>query len=752
VKKVQRLLNGLLKCIKPKVYFPYIAFIIPFLTVLGFTITSQARTNDDSYNNFQSTINKSMGQDPNLTNTYDSPYLSTSMLNVNGPFQVSVNWSDIYGATLETHYANLLSDTNAIAIEGNLGAMQNRMNVTLGHVFSPKNRVKITAERLAQKQTFDFYSGSIDEWVSQYAGGAELQHLISNGFFNNISAGGYYARSGSKSLDPILYYEGDTQFINYRHIAGATSTGGHISFGLKPWKTSMLTLTSYYDSVNYDALYSDVSAEDSSSLGYGVALEQYISHAMKATAEYSHRALYNTIQTGVQFFHNIRHNSAAVGMSLGYSHNNYNDTNSDDTDSENMYTVGLQYYFMPIKSGYTMPKFNFQSLTAWTSEPAVRMDKVMAAADQEKQAVDLKWTNTVTNTSLADKQERLISWTTDASSNAPNSSIGYALKVEPLTPGDTFTVYTQDVTGTGNSAIIKKLTVGDTYKTTITVTDAASQKSASGETTFTAGSDQTVYPWDPKITPSQSASYPENAIILEFPSPTRAYDTTDYSSKVTYTVTLSNPNESSDTHTYTLDDSSSAGSTIKLDTYLNSQQADLQAGVTYTIDMKAADSNQNDTIDVTNNKYTCTTQGTRKEIDWPSDAVQITAYEDDSNKGNHTVSIYWNDDPAILSDAASTNDTVKYSYVVKPQYCYYDHNDNGSKTKVCMNNNMQQTGETASTDPSIKDFGDTDGQYASHFLNKITVQVIAKAYNGDTEDTAYPSKTENNEWLNPDYN
>ena len=383
-----------LQNIKLMMCFSYATVMCMFILSLVPNL-AQASNADHNYNNFQSKINTLMGQDPNLTQNSYSSYLSSSILNLHGPLQINIIWSDIYGAILQTHYANLLSQTNAIATEGNLGAMRNRINITLSHVFSPKNRIKITAERLAQKQTFDFNSGSVKKWVSQYAAGAQLQHLISNGFFNNISAGAYYAKSGSKSLDSSIYNQGNIQFINYGHIAGATSTGGHISFGVKPWKSSMITFTSYYDAVNYDTKYNDSSAQNSSALGYGVAFDQYISNAVKASAQYSHRALYNTLQTGIQFFHNIRHNSAAIAVSVGYTNNHYNQSNliNSGINVENTYTVGLQYYFMPIKNSYTMPQFNSQSLTAWTSEPAVRMDTVMTAIDTTVQDTHNSYTS-----------------------------------------------------------------------------------------------------------------------------------------------------------------------------------------------------------------------------------------------------------------------------------------------------------------------------------------------------------------------
>jgi hypothetical protein len=643
--------------------------IISIVTVAGFTITSQAKDNGDDtyYTNFQSKIDKAMGQDPNLTTQYSNPSLSSSMFNVNGPLQVSINWSDVYGPMLETHYANLLSDTNAIAIEGNLGSMQNRINVTLGHVFSPKNRIKITAERLAQKQTFDFYSGSIDEWVSQYAGGAELQHLIGGGFFNNISAGGYYARSGSKDLDPIIYTDTTgSEWINYRHIAGANSTGGHVSLGLKPWKTGMVTVTSYYDSVNYNTEYSDVSAEDSSSLGYGVALEQYIASTLKATAEYSHRALYDTIEGGIQWFHNIRHNKAAIGMSLGYTHNNYNDT-TGDTNSENMYTVGLQYYFMPIRNNFTLPTFNFQSLTAWASEPAVRMEKVMATADQKKEGLSLQWQNpNLSHQPGIDTSHESITWSNTAKSNIPNDTISYQLIVKETNSGTI--VYNKSFISE-SSTIVPNLSPGINYTAQVKATSSIShQVATSNLDVFTTDGSELVYDYAPVINETGKT---EQSVTLSWTGPNRY----DNHSNVTYTLTLINtdPDKNDTKHTYNVPSNRSGPDDSPIIFTTGSNGGDnLLPGSTYKISMQVQDhGTTQDKIDVTNNEgpnqNSCSTGGESKTLTWGNDPVSIEEV-DVSGSGDNRVFTYdfkW--DPATLTPPVN-GENIKYHYKINAHY------------------------------------------------------------------------------------
>jgi hypothetical protein len=579
-----------------------------FITALLLSTTCLANTdtNDeyqyDSFEDFQSTINELMGQDPNLDKRSTNKYLSSSMFNISGPLEVSTTWSDIYGPIVTTKYTGLLNPQNAFAIEGAIGAKENRVNLTFGHVLSPRQRMKITAERLAQKQAFDFYSGSIDEWVSQYAAGGEYQYLVGKSAINNISIGGYYARALDKSLDPILYLDDDNNyFINYRHIAGATSMGGNISLGLQPWKTGLITLTSYYDSVRYNSIYSDVSAEDSNTFGYGIELEQYLSSALKASLKYSARAFYDTIQAGIQFFHNIRHDKAAIGVSLGVSRTNYNTLTETNTanSSENAITIDLQYYFTPIRNAYTMPSFNFESLTSWVSNPAVRMETVLAAADQENIAAELIWSKSLTFTPV-DINTEIISWSTNASSNVPDSSIAYYLEVTSEEDAD-FKPYSDDVTKI-TSKTITGLKPKTNYQATLSVTEALTQQTIIVTEHFrTIGGE--VIDWNPNISSSNETT---GSVLLSFTAPTRSV-TTD---KINYEITLTNTIDSS-THQYTISDSTvEAGQAVTL-------RADgLTLDTKYKITITATNDHE-DYYNITEDNYFCQTAKEEGNLSYP---------------------------------------------------------------------------------------------------------------------------------------
>ena len=358
--------------------------------------------------------------------------LSSDMIGISGPFSFNVTYSDNYGLMLNAHFASMMSTKTAYAIEGQLGFKMNRINLTIGHAFSPRNRVKLTVERLGQKQLFNFDSGSIEQCVSQYAGGGEFQHLLGIGFLNNISLGGYYAQALSQTLDPILYFDkNNTPWINYRHIAGARSRGFNASLGIRPWETATITLTGYYDWIDYDNLYQHVSAENSSNVGFGITLSQYISSSLQATASYINRAVYQSIALGLSFCHNIFHDTRGLAISVSGTQ-----SSSDNVPRDNSVTLGLNYYFGPMNDTYHIAGFQVLSLKTWTSNPAVRMDQVLVAADQTtKQAEVSSLTSDVfiynmidTTGTIAEK----ISWH-DITSNVPNAEIQYYITLTNTT-------------------------------------------------------------------------------------------------------------------------------------------------------------------------------------------------------------------------------------------------------------------------------------------------------------------------------
>jgi len=258
--------------------------------------------------------------------------------------------------------------------------------------------------------------------------------------------------------------------------------GGNISVGLQPWKTGLVTLTSYYDSIRYNNMYLDVSANDSNTFGYGIELEQYLSSALKTSIKYSARTFYDRIQASIQFFHNIRHDKAAIGISLGISRTNYNTLNATDAanSNENAITFGLQYYFTPIRHTYTMPSFNFDSLTSWVSNPAVRMETVLAAADQKVAQVAMNWVGSLNVDQNSANHSATLSWG-KVTTNTPNASISYILDVQE--GGQSISPYPKAVSGSSKQ-VVTALQDEKEYTATITATEEQTQQSVSTTVDF----------------------------------------------------------------------------------------------------------------------------------------------------------------------------------------------------------------------------------------------------------------------------
>jgi hypothetical protein len=494
------------------------AFVIPFIFLSIYACLSLSSAFASSY----PTINK-LPENPNSNNdyTYNSfeefkrqvTYgsnesdlenqnfsLSSDMMGVSGPLSFNFTWSDTYGFIFNAQYVSMINAKNAYNIETDLGFKMNRINLTLGHAFSPKNRLKMTVERLAQKQTFDFDSGSIDQWVSQYAGGAAFQHILGGGFFNNITVGGYYAQALSQSLDPVVYFIGDEAWVNYRHIAGATSRGVNTSIGIRPWKTGTITLTGYYDWVHYRNLYDNVSADDSQELGYGISLSQYISSSIQTTASYVERAVYRSIEVGVSFYHNVFHDKRAIALSISAAR-----SSSDNVAHENSVTVGLNYYFAPMNNTYHIPGFQMQSLKNWTSSPAVKMEQVLAAADQmsEKAEVTADVTDVFNFAQLTDNGTigEQISWH-DITTNVPNPQLDYYLTLDKA---DTLLGSTERLLDNepihGNTYTAQNLDANTTYNVTLVAKEETTHVSHPYYGSFKTGADTINWPngFDPTL-------------------------------------------------------------------------------------------------------------------------------------------------------------------------------------------------------------------------------------------------------------
>jgi len=96
----------------------------------------------------------------------------------NGPLSLNANYSNVYGFYFTGKYAQAINKYNAFNIEADYGDRQWRVNATYGLAFTTRQRIKLSAERLAQKMDFSFAAGDDREKIGQYAGGLTYQYLF----------------------------------------------------------------------------------------------------------------------------------------------------------------------------------------------------------------------------------------------------------------------------------------------------------------------------------------------------------------------------------------------------------------------------------------------------------------------------------------------------------------------------------------------------------------------------------------------
>ena len=178
--------------------------------------------------------------------------LSSKNLGFYGPLSVRAQYSEKYGYVLQGQYTKLFSGINALSLVLEYGKNQNRMNGTWGYVLSPHQRIKLTAERLAQKINFDFFSGGKKEWLGQYAYGLSYEYLLPKSLINNINFNMFYSKASSKVLSDKVYHDGSDfkWYRNYRHIAGAKNKGVSVGFDILPTRHTLFGAKLNYDKIN----------------------------------------------------------------------------------------------------------------------------------------------------------------------------------------------------------------------------------------------------------------------------------------------------------------------------------------------------------------------------------------------------------------------------------------------------------------------------------------------------------------------
>jgi hypothetical protein len=294
-----------------------------------------------------------------------------------GPLQFGLEYSDEFNLIINTHWTNYLTPRNAFGFEVDFGGYEFRLGGTLAHAFSDQQRVKISAEHLAQVFTFDFVSGDKDNWAGQNSFGAAYEFLPFQSWLKNIEIGGYYADTETETFDNKIFTTPAGAFTNIRGFAGAESYDVYAGSVFSPWWSTRIGTTLFYDHVNYNPRY--VSADDSSGVGAAVSLEQLLTNHWKVDLLANPRRPFQRYIAEVSWLIPTR-----PGTRLEIGINASHLTGDIFTSTDNRVMLGLSYSWDGDPCG---PQSNYandnpDSLITWASQPVGHMPAVLVQKDE----------------------------------------------------------------------------------------------------------------------------------------------------------------------------------------------------------------------------------------------------------------------------------------------------------------------------------------------------------------------------------
>ncbi|MCW8398412.1 IPT/TIG domain-containing protein [Legionella sp. PATHC038] len=314
--------------------------------------------------------------------------LTNQELGLSGPLSFGATYSDLTGTYLNAQYALALNERFAMMALGEYGSGQYRLSGTLGYGFSPLTQLKLSAERLDQRLPFQFDSGNIDQRIHQDAYGLRVQHQFEQPFLQALNLGGYFAQAANKNLSPQIFISNGSNCagnqagltcINYRYIAGASSSGMDFGAEILLTPSTLIEGTLYYDQVRYNTRMTDFSPNDRYGLGGAIKINQLLSKHFKFFGEASLREIYDNYQGGISWLSPIRNSGIELSLFGQHlvSHNTTPDNNS----------VSLKISWLPESKKLYENHFEWGNKQAievgqWVKTPAIYMEQVLAVAEQ----------------------------------------------------------------------------------------------------------------------------------------------------------------------------------------------------------------------------------------------------------------------------------------------------------------------------------------------------------------------------------
>ncbi len=316
----------------------------------------------------------------NQTASMDETPSKDSPFNVN----FSLQKDSLLGPVGQVTLSHAINETHAVALELDGGTRILRLNGTYGFALNDKNRLKLTAEYLAEDLDFTFYTGDTRQWVDQGAVGASYQYLLGNDIVKSVEISSHYSHAPSKNLsDKTIPYADGSTLTDYRRIAGGDDWNGTAETSLGLWPKSLVSAGGDYDQVRYDTQYCTQTGHDAQGFGGHVRLQQLLTDKTQLNAESTLSQLYTIYSAGLNWvLTSSKNTSLSTGLNSSYT--------KDRTTERSFWMNGINLSVIwdgPHKksaqtSSYTSPEIAAENLSTWVQTPAVRMPDVLAIADE----------------------------------------------------------------------------------------------------------------------------------------------------------------------------------------------------------------------------------------------------------------------------------------------------------------------------------------------------------------------------------
>ncbi len=283
------------------------------------------------------------------------------------------------GPTIHGSYTTSVTENAALSIAADAGNRNARVGATAGFQVMPHERLKISAEYLAQQLPYSYFVGDQRRWIGQAAVGINYQSdLFTEPYRPQLDFSAYGSHSNSSNIGTVsgitTIDDTPTEYTDIRHVAGSNAFGASPGINAEIWSGTRLGIAANFDDVRYLPQYSGPTTIQ----GWGgtMTLTQIVTDNVDIGLSAGVRKPFNAYQASVTWNNIPYYGDWSIGL-LG-------DYVAGKSTLPNTYNITLtfSYLFDQCDEPSTTEETATRAFLANVAKPAVRMPAVLAVADE----------------------------------------------------------------------------------------------------------------------------------------------------------------------------------------------------------------------------------------------------------------------------------------------------------------------------------------------------------------------------------